>query len=281
MTIQKAFNDIAVAQGGTAATEKTITAAIDALNDALAGSDQPQAQTIEQAVRLLGEHIGSSSSGGGNTNWFGANPQLIKESSDKISFADMGFDDWTYSTTSTTITQAVTSATIRANVINYDYVRLFELHVHYEYSSDWEIKNAPLDYVFYGTTESYAYANTAQSYLDQTFTNFGTGRSSEFQLLYKDANGVETLAKQLYGFGFNALTNPAHTGDDLTDIELVYSTSISGRGHPSYFSSNAFNNIDFQKSYYEYSDRLYRVDAGSSRARAIVDNAQKLLLESE
>lgn len=69
MTIASAFNDIAVAQGGTAAKSGDITAAIDALNDALAGSDQPQAKTIEQAVRLLGEHIG----GGGSSTvriWF-------------------------------------------------------------------------------------------------------------------------------------------------------------------------------------------------------------------
>ena len=65
MTIASAFNEIAVAQGGTAAKSGAITAAIDALNDALAGSDQPQAKTIEQAVRLLGEHIGG---GGGGTH---------------------------------------------------------------------------------------------------------------------------------------------------------------------------------------------------------------------
>lgn len=63
MTIASAFNDIAVAQGGTAAKSGSITAAIDALNDALAGSDQPQAKTIEAAVRLLGDHIGG---GGGD-----------------------------------------------------------------------------------------------------------------------------------------------------------------------------------------------------------------------
>lgn len=66
MTIASAFNEIAVAQGGTAAKSGAITAAIDALNDALAGSDQPQAKTIEQAVRLLGEHIGG---GGGGTEY--------------------------------------------------------------------------------------------------------------------------------------------------------------------------------------------------------------------
>lgn len=67
MTIASAFNEIAVAQGGTAAKSGAITAAIDALNDALAGSDQPQAKTIEQAVRLLGEHIGGG--GGGDSQY--------------------------------------------------------------------------------------------------------------------------------------------------------------------------------------------------------------------
>ena len=62
MTIASAFNEIAVAQGGTASTSGTIAGAIDALNDALAGSDQPAAQTIEAAVRLLGNHIGGGSS---------------------------------------------------------------------------------------------------------------------------------------------------------------------------------------------------------------------------
>lgn len=62
MTIASAFNDIAVAQGGTASKSGSIASAIDALNDALAGSDQPAAQTIEDAVTLLGQHLGG---GGG------------------------------------------------------------------------------------------------------------------------------------------------------------------------------------------------------------------------
>lgn len=62
MTIAQAFNEIAVAQGGTASTSGTIAGAIDALNDALAGSDQQAAQTIEDAVRLLGQNIGGGSS---------------------------------------------------------------------------------------------------------------------------------------------------------------------------------------------------------------------------
>lgn len=62
MTIADAFNEITVAQGGTPNYSGTIASAIDALNDALAGSDQPAETTIEGAVRLLGQHIGGGSS---------------------------------------------------------------------------------------------------------------------------------------------------------------------------------------------------------------------------
>lgn len=65
MTIASAFNEIAVAQGGAASKSGSIAGAIDALNDALAGSDQQAAQTIEDAVRLLGANIGSGGGGGG------------------------------------------------------------------------------------------------------------------------------------------------------------------------------------------------------------------------
>lgn len=67
MTIAQAFNEITAAQGGTPNNSGTIAGAIDALNDALAGSDQEQAETIEQAVRLLGAHIGGGGGGGGAT----------------------------------------------------------------------------------------------------------------------------------------------------------------------------------------------------------------------
>ena len=53
MTIADELNSIAVAQGGTASTDGTISGAIDALNDALAGSDQERAKSIEAAIALL------------------------------------------------------------------------------------------------------------------------------------------------------------------------------------------------------------------------------------
>lgn len=89
MTIANAFNEIAVAQGGTASTSGTIAGAIDALNDALAGSDQDAAATIEDAVRLLGQHI---SSGGG-----GATKHSITCKVDGEAVASMLTDDVTWS----------------------------------------------------------------------------------------------------------------------------------------------------------------------------------------
>ena len=62
MTIASEFNKITEKLGGTPSNSGTIASAIDALNDVLAGSDQPAVQTIEGAVALLGEHIGGGSS---------------------------------------------------------------------------------------------------------------------------------------------------------------------------------------------------------------------------
>lgn len=64
MTIADAFNDIAVEQGGQADISGTIAGAVDALTDALAGSDVAQGATIEDGVRALGEYI----SGGGGAD---------------------------------------------------------------------------------------------------------------------------------------------------------------------------------------------------------------------
>lgn len=61
MTIASAFNDIVTAQGGTPSRDGTITGALDALNDTLSGSDQQRAETIEEAVRMLGNYIGGGS----------------------------------------------------------------------------------------------------------------------------------------------------------------------------------------------------------------------------
>jgi hypothetical protein len=65
MTIADAFNEITIAQGGTPNYSGTIAAAIDSLNDTLAGSDQPADPTIEGAVRLLGQHIGGGAAASG------------------------------------------------------------------------------------------------------------------------------------------------------------------------------------------------------------------------
>ena len=85
MTIAQAFNDIATAQGGTPSSSGTIAGAIDALNDALAGSDQECAQTIEGAVRLLGSHIGGGSTPTGTIE--------ITENGENIDVAQYAYAD--------------------------------------------------------------------------------------------------------------------------------------------------------------------------------------------
>ena len=69
MTIASAFNEIAVANGGTADNSGTIAGAVDALTDALAGSDVAQGATIEDGVRVLGEYIGGGGGSLGKYLW--------------------------------------------------------------------------------------------------------------------------------------------------------------------------------------------------------------------
>ena len=64
-TIAQELFTIAEAQGGTASGyPRTIAGAVDALTDALAGSDVDSGRTIAEAVAVMGEYIGG---GGGVT----------------------------------------------------------------------------------------------------------------------------------------------------------------------------------------------------------------------
>ena len=92
MTIASAFNDIVTAQGGTPSTDGTITGALDALNDTLSGSDQQRAQTIEDAVRMLGNYIGGGSAsvkfavtcGGDNVQYVDPLPMTVYVNSQPV-----------------------------------------------------------------------------------------------------------------------------------------------------------------------------------------------------
>ena len=84
MTIAKAFNEIAVAQGGTADTTGTIAGAIDAVNDALAGSDLPKKPRIEDGIRVLGQYIG----GGGSFDYSKSVYIIAADSCDAMIAAD-------------------------------------------------------------------------------------------------------------------------------------------------------------------------------------------------
>lgn len=63
-TIAQELFTIAEAQGGTASGyPRTIAGAVDALTDALAGSDVDSGRTIAEAVAVMGEYIGGGGGG--------------------------------------------------------------------------------------------------------------------------------------------------------------------------------------------------------------------------
>lgn len=66
MSLVKTINDITVSLGGTASKSNTLTGALDALIDTLAGEDVDVPKNFEGAFKLLGEHIGTGGEGGSN-----------------------------------------------------------------------------------------------------------------------------------------------------------------------------------------------------------------------
>ena len=64
MTIASAIDDVIIAQGGTPDHTDTIADSLVNLAGVLAGENYPKDKTIEDAVTLLGEHIG-----GGGTEY--------------------------------------------------------------------------------------------------------------------------------------------------------------------------------------------------------------------
>ena len=154
MTIAQAFNEIAVAQGGTANNSGTIAGAIDALNDALAGADQEAAQTIEEAVRLLGAHIGSGGGGGGSSDFsvakvtFNITPPEGYEITEESFITAIGFPDYSLGYGATFQTEN----RIASNVLLYEN----ECHIYeiFSFSGDYALV---VDYESITTTGDITY----------------------------------------------------------------------------------------------------------------------------
>lgn len=72
MTIASAIDDVIIAQGGTPDPTDTIADSLVNLAGVLAGENYPKDKTIEDAVTLLGEHIG-----GGGGKVYGAFKTII------------------------------------------------------------------------------------------------------------------------------------------------------------------------------------------------------------
>lgn len=103
MTIAEELNAIAVAHGGTE-SGGGIAGAIDALNDALAGGDEPKAQSIEDAIALLGQHIGGGGGGGASVHSIAFDEKYEGQ----VEFAVLKYSTETYDPIGEPLTEAAT-----------------------------------------------------------------------------------------------------------------------------------------------------------------------------
>ena len=217
----------------------------------------------DRILSVTGTYEGGG--GGGDTwTWMGRNPVKVTTLPvENLSFADLGLDSWTYSTTATTLRSAEDYTTTTAcDLANYDYITVTSVKVHYEYDSSWTGTVAPTDFVYWYAIATYRYILGYSAAMSGTPDyNGATSTMSEYRLLTRNSKYGS------YAYGLYSSTSPGVTissTSSTTPTVTWKKPSISAKGSSAYFPEAAYNNLDFDNSYYELTTEIWRVDAGTS-----------------
>ena len=211
---------------------------------------------------------GSSGGGSGDTwSWMGKNPVKVATlPAEHSTFADLGVDEWTYSTSLTSFraTQDYETTTA-ANIANYDYIQLVTIRIHYDYGN-WTPVSTPLDFIAFSSIYAFRnyidYASMQSGTLSYTNTSMS---SPVYQLIYANSSGTPTMVKTGYGLYSTSGVAPSVANPNTTTPTITWKKPIIYiRGSNAYFSETAYNNLDFDESYYEISSEVWRMDAGTN-----------------
>ena len=206
-----------------------------------------------------------SVSGGGDTwSWMGKNPVKVQEWTETLSFADLGVDEWTYSTTQSTLRAYQSlSPTITCDVSQYAYIAVYKLLVSFDYGN-WSPVSAYKKFTWVACnslTSSYSTANAV--YTDTPNTNASNTDMNSAIAVYAGATGTETVSASTpaYAVFSNATPSVTRTGTYTNITATWHKPTIYVRGNSSYFTETAFNNLDMDKSFYDLKIEVWRVDA--------------------
>ena len=221
-------------------------------------------------------------SGGGDTwSWMGRNPvKLATMPKEHSTFRDLRFHNWTWSTSQSThrAAQMYANSVSGINLIDYDVVLVYKVYVHYDYG-DWTPVAAVSESAFVGEYYGSTYYNALRSFEAGT-PNSGTWNmgSTSFVTYYYNSSGVKSLSSSGYGIYTNSTTSPSASGNFSSYVVTPQKPTIYTRGNASQFSETAFQNLDFDASYYELECEVWRVDHGTSYRSFPIEESRDILI---
>ena len=223
-----------------------------------------------------------SVSGGGDTwSWMGRNPvKLATMPKEHSTFRDLGVDQWTWSTTQSTLraAQDYADSVSDFNLIDYDVVLVYKVYIHYDYG-DWTPVAAASEIAFVGQCYGNTYYTDPNSLVTGTpsAASLGGGSTSIGEYIY-NSGGVKSFTNSGYGIYTSMVSNPSKSGAHSASVLTPKKPVIYARGSTSYFSETAFQNLDFDVSYYELECEVWRVDHGTSYRSSPVEESRDILI---
>lgn len=194
-------------------------------------------------------------SGGGEDtwSWMGRNPTRSITYTTLKTFRELGVGNWTWSTTQSTLASATNYDTTGVFDLNtYDVLILTRVFVHHDYG-DWTPINAANDVAFEGVYNYGLIYNTISDY-EQGVPSGKTGSSLSSRLkgLFFNSSGGTILQQSGLGVFSNTLPSVTTSGSNNASITFTFKCpAINVRGNTSYFSEDAFANLDLDESYYK------------------------------
>lgn len=221
-------------------------------------------------------------SGGGDTwSWMGRNPvKLATMPKEHSTFRDLGFDQWTWSTSQSTLraAQNYADSVSDVNLIDYDVVLVYKGYIHYDYG-DWTPVAAASEIAFVGQCYGITYYSNLSSLVTgtQSAASLGGGSIGLGEYIYK-SGGVKSFTNSGYGIYTSMVPNPSNSGTLSAYVVTPKKPVIYARGSTSYFSETAFQNLDFDVSYYELECEVWRVDHGTTYRSSPVEESRDILI---
>ena len=236
-------------------------------SELVSGSETKTANGTYDVTNLAQLIVNVSGGGGGDSwSWAGKNPTKIQEWTEHKKFSETDFATWTWNTNQSTLYSAIAlSPTLNVNVGDYDYLQINRFYVHFDYGN-WTVLGAVEDFAFVGVASIFGYPRTLAYAQSETMDgNYSHSVSADNYGYFINLQGYKSYLTQTCGLYMNANYVPtASSTSTITPTVTFYRPTIYARGHTSYFTSTAFENVDMEASYYDYTSEVWRVDAQTS-----------------